>query len=582
LPSERPGWLIIKGYQSDDTVFIGRFYSEDQYRRFTKEKNEYERVKLERASHRLQEEEKRRSSTEETSSSIDRSAEACYKLANEHYEHGDFLKAVELYSEAIENTGEDDPDLYKRIYNRGLALCCLERYTEGKQDILKVLELKPNFAEGWYILGLAKEYLNDLDSAKEAYEKALSLNPDFKDAQNRKELLMSKKRKHHSSLISKASSSKGDSSEHATTLEQIKTLMKEGNLEEALKLAEGTLRQDPDDFQLLLHRRVIIGQIIAHSKPDKLCGLADVRKVINRLIVSKIKNWDHPLYRAEIAQTSVGVILHGPPGCGKTAIIFSAAKEAGIMVVEVVMSEILNLWSGESEKRLCELFETAKEAARSGKFVIILVDELDSLGLARSVTIDAGESSWSRDLRNTFRRLFNDIQGIPNLAVVGLTNCVWAVDIALRRPGRLGAGIIYVSPPDTKTREEIFRLYSQETPGHETLNFEKLAKITQWFSGDDIRNVCRNVHLEVAEKTIQTGNKGVIAMMDDYERFIQETVPTALGWIQDVSKAWIEGRIEDREIDKRLMADIKAAYPGFEREKTAEKEFRDHGPSYVK
>ena len=86
------------------------------------------------------------------------------------------------------------------------------------------------------------------------------------------------------------------------------------------------------------------------------------------------------------------------------------------------------------------MFETAKDAAKSGKFVIILIDELDSLGLARSITLDASESSWSRDLRNTLRRLFNDIQGIPNLAVVGLTNCLWSVDVALRRPGRLGTG----------------------------------------------------------------------------------------------------------------------------------------------
>jgi len=248
------------------------------------------------------------------------------------------------------------------------------------------------------------------------------------------------------------------------------------------------------------------------------------------------------------------------------------------------MSEILNMWSGESEKRLTELFETAKDAAKAGKFVIILVDELDSLGLARSVTIDSGESSWSRDLRNTFRRLFNDIQGIPNLAVVGLTNCLWAVDVALRRPGRLGASIIYVSPPDTKAREEIFRLYSREIPGHENLDFGKLANVTQWFSGDDIRSVCRNVLLEVARTTIQSGDQTVIATMDDYQRFIGEIVPTALSWVENVAKAWAEGKIEDREIDKRLMVDIKNAYPNFESEKNRKKpgNFGDHRPTYVK
>jgi len=589
-PSERPGWLIIKGYASDNIVFTGSFYSENQYHRAMKEKGEYKRIKLERICNELQKEDKEKNVTEEESgtltsnSNFERSAEACYRLANEYYEHGEFAKAVELYSEAIKKADKNDEVFYKSHYNRGLALCCLERYEEGKSDIQTVLELKPNFAEAWYILGLAKEYLNDFDGAKEAYEKALDLNPDFKDAKNRKEMLTSKKHRHNSGLMSKASSTSGNSNENAATLEQIKELMKEGDLEEALKLVEAKLRQDPDDFKLLLHRRVIIGQITAESKPDTLCGLADVKDTIDRLIIFRIKHWKHPLYGTAIAQTSVGVILHGPPGCGKTTMIFSAAKEAGVEVVEIVMSEILNMWSGESEKRLTELFETAKDAAKAGKFVIILVDELDSLGLARSVTIDSGESSWSRDLRNTFRRLFNDIQGIPNLAVVGLTNCLWAVDVALRRPGRLGASIIYVSPPDTKAREEIFRLYSREIPGHENLDFGKLANVTQWFSGDDIRSVCRNVLLEVARTTIQSDDQTVIATMDGYQRFIGEIVPTALSWVENVAKAWAEGKIEDREIDKRLMVDIKNAYPNFESEKNRKKpgNFGDHRPTYVK
>jgi len=582
-PSCNKGWLIIIGYGPDGTIFTARFYSKELYSQKcaakAKQEDETRRRRCEEEEVRRKEEERRKLN--------EMSAKDCYQKANEYYEHGDFAKAIEFYSEAIIKTDESDPDLHKYYYNRGLAFCCLDPpcYSEGKRDLLKVLELKPNFAEGCYILGLAKEYLNDLDGAKEAYEKALSLDPDFKDARNRKELLESKKRKHHSGLISKASSTSGNFNEHAATLEQIEALMKEGDLEEALKLVERILRQDPDDFQLLLRRRVIIGQITARSKPDALCGLPDVRDMIDRLIVSRIKNWNHPLYRARIAQTSVGIILHGPPGCGKTTMIFSAAKDAGIEVVEIVMSEILNMWSGESEKRLSELFETAKDAAKVGKFVIILVDELDSLGLARSVTIDAGESSWSRDLRNTFRRLFNDMQGIPNVAVVGLTNCLWAVDQALRRPGRLGASIVYVPPPDTKTREEIFRLYSQETPGYETLNFEKLARITEWFSGDDIRSVCRDVHLEIARRTIQVGDQRVVATVGDYERFIQKIVPTALGWVQNVAKAWIEGKIEDREIDKRLMADIKATYLNFEGEKNSKKpqeEFEDHRPTYVK
>jgi SpoVK/Ycf46/Vps4 family AAA+-type ATPase len=277
--------------------------------------------------------------------------------------------------------------------------------------------------------------------------------------------------------------------------------------------------------------------------------------------------------------------LHGPPGCGKTSIIVSIARENGIEVVEIVLSEILSMWSGESEKRLTQAFETAKEIARSGRPVIVFIDELDSLGIARSVTLESGEGSWSRDLRNTFRRLLNEVRDIPNLAIVGATNYLWSVDVALKRPGRMGASIIYVPPPDTKTREEIFRLYSEETPGHESLDYKKLAEMTQWFSGDDIQNVCREVYNAVARRIIMKEQEKAVASMKDYKRFINERIPTCLSWIQDVARAWIEGRIRNNEVDKRLLVDIELACPNAANEKEKAKktseEDKRRRPEYV-
>lgn len=508
-----------------------------------------------------------------------------YKYGNEYYEKGMFEDAIEFYSKAIARSPEGNPDAYKYFYNRGLALCCLERYIEGKYDIRKVLGLKPDFAEGWYILGLCKEYLNDSDGAAEAFDEALKRNPDFRDAQNRKELLQSKKRSGHSGLISKESSKKENSHEHDATLEKVRDLEKEGKLEEAIELIETTLHTDPDDFPLLLARRVLMGKVVASAKPDTLCGLDGVKDTCDRDFISRIKNFNHPIYKARIVQSSFGMTLHGPPGCGKTSIIVSVAKENGIEMVEIVLSEILNMWSGESEKRLTRAFETAKEIAKSGKPVILFIDELDSLGIARSVTLEPGESSWSRDLRNTFRRLLNEVRNIPNIAIVGATNYLWSVDVALKRPGRLGASIIYVPPPDTKAREEIFRLYSEETPGRETLDYRKLAQVTQWFSGDDIQNVCRQVYNEVARRIIKERQEKAAASMEDYRMVINERIPTCLSWIQDVARAWIEGRIRDNEVDMRLLADIALVCPNaaIEKEKTARapEDDKHRRPKYV-
>jgi len=485
-----------------------------------------------------------------------KSADDYYRKANLFYEHGEFEKAIEFYNKAIAHARPDDP-VYKYFYNRGLSYACLERYLEAQTDILKVLELKPDFAEGWYILGLTREYLGNLEEATAAYEKALQLNPDFKDAQNRKEIVASKKRKQNSGLISKASSSKIDL-QNTTTQEQIKNLMNDGSFCKALETAEKALHDDPDNFQLLLLRRVIVGKI---GLWHELCGLEEVRETFDMLIIAKIKNYNHPLYKARIAQSSTGIILHGPPGCGKTAITMAMAKQEGIQIVEVVISEILNMWAGESEKRLTQLFETAKEMAKNGKWVIIFIDELDALGIARSVTVDHGESSWSRDLRSTLRRLLNEIENIPNLAIVGATNYIWSVDSALKREGRLGTCIIYVPPPDEKTREEIFRLYSQETPGHESVDFRELAKVTQWFSPADIKKICRKVHFEVARKIIKEGQNAFVAETEDYKHYIQREIPTTLEWIRSVAKAWVEGRIREDELDPRLIADIIRADP---------------------
>jgi SpoVK/Ycf46/Vps4 family AAA+-type ATPase len=473
-------------------------------------------------------------------------ADDFYREANELYEKGEFEEAIQLYNEAILR----EPAVYKYLYNRGLCYACLERYEEAQDDILRVLQLKPEYVEAWYILGLTKEYLQDLDGAIDMYKKALELNPDFKDAKNRKELVESKKRNSHSSLISKAGSSKGDSSEYAATLELVRNHEKEGRLNEVLELTEEKLKKDPDDFQLLLSRQLLKAKIEASSKPEIICGLDEAKDEIDTFVTSPLIS-PNPLYKAEIVQSSKGVLLHGPPGGGKNHLTTNSAKEAGIEIIEVALHEILNMWAGESEKRLKMLFDAAKDNAEKGKPTIIFVNEMDALGLARSMTANSGESSWSRDLRSTFRVLVDEVQKIPNLIIVGATNYIWSVDDALKRPGRLGGSIIYVGPPDEKARENLFKHYSCETPGHESVNFKKLAKITPWFTPDDIRDICKRVHLKLAKKN----HEDEVAETKDYEQYIKKRFPVAYTWLRKVAKAWTDGEIEDN-IDERLLDDI--------------------------
>jgi SpoVK/Ycf46/Vps4 family AAA+-type ATPase len=493
----------------------------------------------------------------------DKTAEDFYREANELYEKGEFEKAIRLYNEAILRDRVD-----KYFFNRGLCYACLERYEEAKDDILRVLELKPDFADAWYILGLAKEYMQDLDGALQDYDKALELNPDHRDAKNRKELIKSRKHNHESCLLSKAGSSKGTSYEHAATLERVRNREKEGRFEEALELIEEKLKKDPDDFRLLISKRTLKAKIEASSKPEIICGLDEIKDEIDTFITSPLTN-QNPLYRAEIVQSSKGVLLHGPPGGGKNHLTINSAKAAGIQIIEVALHEILNMWAGESEKRIKTLFDTAKDNAEKGKPTMIFVNEMDALGLSRSMTAESGEASWSRDLRSTFRVLIDQVQRIPNLVIVGATNYVWSVDDALKRPGRFGGCIIYIGPPDDKTREKLFKHYSRETPGHNNLNFKKLAKITPWFTPDDIREICKKVHLQLAKKNDEA------ARTRDYEKLIEKRFPVALTWLRKVAKAWINGEIED-DIDERLLNDICQVNPAAKAKREAlERELRD-------
>lgn len=139
-----------------------------------------------------------------------------------------------------------------------------------------------------------------------------------------------------------------------------------------------------------------------------------------------------------------------------------------------------------------------------------------------------------------------------NIIVVGATNYLWSVDSALKRDGRLGTCIIYVPPPDIKTRKEIFKLYARETSGHENIDYDELARITQWFSPADIKKICRKVHFEVARKIIKEGQHATVATTEDYKRYIQNEFPTTLEWIRNVARAWMKAKSEKMNLTQDL------------------------------
>jgi transitional endoplasmic reticulum ATPase len=204
-------------------------------------------------------------------------------------------------------------------------------------------------------------------------------------------------------------------------------------------------------------------------------GMEPVKKEIELKIIKPLL---HPeLYKAYGKKTGGGILLYGPPGCGKTFLAKATAGQVNAKFISVGLNDILDMWIGNSEKNLHEIFELA----RYNNPCILFIDEIDALGASRS---DMKQSA-GRHLINQF---LQELDGIDNsnegVLIIGATNTPWNLDPAFRRPGRFDR-IIFVPPPDETTRQSILQLKLKNKP-IDAIDYSQLAKRTENYSGADI------------------------------------------------------------------------------------------------
>ncbi|MBD3318572.1 AAA family ATPase [Candidatus Woesearchaeota archaeon] len=177
-----------------------------------------------------------------------------------------------------------------------------------------------------------------------------------------------------------------------------------------------------------------------------------------------------------------GILLHGPPGTGKTMLAKAVAHSTDSSFIQVVGSELVQKFIGEGAKLVKEMFELAREQAPT----IIFIDEIDAIGAKR---IDLG-TSGEREVQRTFMQLLAEIDGfkpLDNVKIIGCTNRKDILDEALLRPGRLDR-LIYVPLPDEAGRKEIFSIHSKKVC-MERVRKDLIIKKMNGLSGADIKSV---------------------------------------------------------------------------------------------
>ncbi len=224
-------------------------------------------------------------------------------------------------------------------------------------------------------------------------------------------------------------------------------------------------------------------------------GMATVKEEIRLKIIYPLQHAD--LYRSYGKAIGGGILLYGPPGCGKTYLSRSIAGEIKAGFVSIGINDVLDMWIGQSEKNLHELFAQA----RRSRPCVLFFDEVDALAASRTDL----KHSAGRQVINQFLAELDGVQASNDgVLILAATNAPWHLDSAFRRPGRFDR-ILFVPPPDVTARAEILRVLLTGKPV-EAIDHAQIAKKTDGFSGADLKAV---VDVAIEGKLTQAMRDGI-------------------------------------------------------------------------
>lgn len=252
-------------------------------------------------------------------------------------------------------------------------------------------------------------------------------------------------------------------------------------------------------------------------------GLTEVKRRLDMAFLAPMRNPEvRKLYAKKLKG---GLLMYGPPGCGKTYIARALAGELRAKFMSIELSDVLDMFLGESERKLHELFENARRNAPA----VLFFDEIDALGQKRAQQRQSAG-------RNVVNQLLSEMDGVGNnnegVFILGATNHPWDVDAALRRSGRFDR-VLLVLPPDQPAREAILSRHLSDKPVAD-VDVALIAKQAAHFSGADLAHLCESATELAMEDALRSGTARPITMAD-FKKALKDVRPTTRQWF-DLAK----------------------------------------------